>query len=723
MRVSAAILAAVLHSCVADRGSDWLVDKVNDQAKVYLDGSDIVISNGLVMRRFATQPAFGTVDVRLNATTKMGGEQSLFRAVKPEGTVVLDNVAYSVGGLEQDDGFIAYCNRTEMSLKRREGTFTYVNHTISAPVAPFPWTPGTRHSSTLYSWPPQGVTLTVNFVAPPNAPRVNVAVHYQVVNGLPVLQKWMTITSAGDTVTVNRATVELLAVMPRWGMYFEHGSYMPGSDGEGAAQLGNPLPLLHAKTDQAHVAECQWVDDYPNSVDSVPNCPECVHDMGAVEPLLNCSYTLGPGAVVSPQETFESFQVLALIADSAELERHTLSRHRMTQMLAPHTTENPVFFHGTNSSAAGVRAAIDQMAEVGFELFIFSFGSGFNLESDDPKYLAEIKSLVDYAKAKGIEVGGYDLICLDRGNSIKAEWRAIGNEGNACFASGFYDYLHERISSFVDSTGLAFLETDGPYGGGSCSSTSHEHHHNEEDSVYRQTQLQNTFYHEMRAQNVYINQPDNYFFQGGNRDAMGYAEKQYSLPRWRDLSISRMGLYDDLYRHLPTQGWMFVPLVDYEGGGPDAWFQEHEEEYEWALAQYLGAGTAACYRGPVPYTTDSMKARLQKWISFYKKHRETVVQPVVHLRRPDMQGWDGWLHVNPFSSSAEVGLAMLFNPTSGALRPTISINLYYTGLSTSVQVSVNGGPPQTLQLERDYTVSLTLSMPAKSVHYVTFSRV
>ena len=22
--------------------------------------------------------------------------------------------------------------------------------------------------------------------------------------------------------------------------------------------------------------------------------------------------------------------------------------------------------------------------------------------------------------------------------------------------------------------------------------------------------------------------------------------------------------------------------------------------------------------------------------------------PVVHLRRPDMQGWDGWLHVNPF---------------------------------------------------------------------------
>jgi hypothetical protein len=34
------------------------------------------------------------------------------------------------------------------------------------------------------------------------------------------------------------------------------------------------------------------------------------------------------------------------------------------------------------------------------------------------------------------------------------------------------------------------LETDGPYGGGSCASTNHSHHHGLEDSVYRQTQLQ-----------------------------------------------------------------------------------------------------------------------------------------------------------------------------------------------------------------------------------------
>lgn len=40
-------------------------------------------------------------------------------------------------------------------------------------------------------------------------------------------------------------------------------------------------------------------------------------------------------------------------------------------------------------------------------MLIFSFGSGFNLETADPVYLAKIKMQVEYARTKGIEVGGY----------------------------------------------------------------------------------------------------------------------------------------------------------------------------------------------------------------------------------------------------------------------------------------------------------------------------
>ena len=54
---------------------------------------------------------------------------------------------------------------------------------------------------------------------------------------------------------------------------------------------------------------------------------------------------------------------------------------------------------------------------------------------------------------------------------------------------------------------------------------------------------------------------------------MGYDESQYSLPRWMDLSVSRQGLFDDTFRKTPTEGWMFLPLVEYHGGGGAAAFE------------------------------------------------------------------------------------------------------------------------------------------------------
>ncbi len=72
---------------------------------------------------------------------------------------------------------------------------------------------------------------------------------------------------------------------------------------------------------------------------------------------------------------------------------------------------------------------------------------------------------------------------------------------------------------------------------------------------------------------MYINQPDDYFFYGANKAAMGYNEGQFSLPRWVDLSVSRQGMFDDTFLRIPTEGWMFLPLLNYEGGGPSAWFE------------------------------------------------------------------------------------------------------------------------------------------------------
>jgi hypothetical protein len=152
-----------------------------------------------------------------------------------------------------------------------------------------------------------------------------------------------------------------------------------------------------------------------------------------------------------------------------------------------------------------------------------------------------------YAKSKGIEVGGYDLICLDRGNggyggNVGDQWDRVLDDGSlgadACFASGWVDKLNSYAYGFINETGLSMLETDGPYGGGSCASTNHTYHKQLSDSVYMQTQTQARWYSGLRERNVYINQPDNFFFQGGQRTGMGYSEDQYSLPRWQDVMIS-----------------------------------------------------------------------------------------------------------------------------------------------------------------------------------------
>jgi hypothetical protein len=238
---------------------------------------------------------------------------------------------------------------------------------------------------------------------------------------------------------------------------------------------------------------------------------------GAFEDSVNCSYSLVPYLPIDSE--FTSFHVLELVIGSSDPERVGLAKRKMLRLLAPHTQENPIFFHMIDPNSTSLHHIIDQMVEVGFEMLIYSFGSGFDYESNDTKYLAQIADVVKYANSKGIEVGGYDLIALTR--RVRKEWMAVGAAyPSACFASGWYDYLFERILNFIDVTGTSFIESDGPYGGYICESTNHSHHVGRQDSIYMQDLLQGKFYTELRKRQVYINEPDNYFYQGGSRTGM-----------------------------------------------------------------------------------------------------------------------------------------------------------------------------------------------------------
>jgi hypothetical protein len=42
----------------------------------------------------------------------------------------------------------------------------------------------------------------------------------------------------------------------------------------------------------------------------------------------------------------------------------------------------------------------------GFDMIVFSFGSGFDLESDDQTYIESVRNSIAYANSHGIEVRG-----------------------------------------------------------------------------------------------------------------------------------------------------------------------------------------------------------------------------------------------------------------------------------------------------------------------------
>ena len=290
---------------------------------------------------------------------------------------------------------------------------------------------------------------------------------------------------------------------------------------------------------------------------------------------------------------------------------------------------------------------------------------------------------------------------------------------SACLASRWADGYFQRVLNFMDATGMGVIETDGPYHGDVCAATTHEHHNGLADSQLRQWEACVHFYHECRARGIYINSPDRYYLNGSNKCGMGYRETNFSLPRERQILISRQNIYDGTFEKTPSMGWMFVPLVEYHGGGEAATFEplcEHLADYESHLSQNFGSGVIACYRGPRLFDTEETKMVVKKWADFYKKYRLILDADLIHVRRPDGRSIDCMLHADVQISPC--GLAMLYNPTHTAQQITLTLPLYYTGLSEIAKIREEEGEPKRYKIDRNYNVEIPIKMEAKSVSYL-----
>lgn len=537
--------------------------------------------------------------------------------------------------------------------------------------------------------------------------QVEVNVHYELYDQLPVFCKWITVNNlSAQEVTINQFKSEILAATePESAVDWKERWQYPNITVETDYNFGG------MSEEYIYASSVAWKKDplYSTQVNYDRTTP-C---------LLEVAPKIGPEQGIQPGQSFSSFRAWELLNDSWERERKTLGYRRMMRTIAPWVTENPILMHVRSSDSESVKKAIDQCAEVGFEMVIMTFWSGFEAEDNSPENIARMTELSDYARSKNIALGGYSLLAsrsIDKANDVVLPEGQHARFGNSpCVESQWGQEYYRKLYNLYEKTGLGVFEHDGSYPGDWCYSTQHPGHKGVSDSQWNQFKRTADFYKWCRGKGIYLNVPDLYFLNGSNKVGMGYREANWSLPREQQEIVERQNIFDGTWSKTPSMGWMFVPLVEYQGGGKDATIEplkDHLPHYGQRLANLFGAGVQACYRGPQLYDTPETKEVVMKWVNFYKKHREVLDSDLIHLRRPDGRDYDAILHVNP--TGMEKGLLMVYNPLDEPIKRNLKIDLYYTGLKDKVVVSEQDGKAKKINLDRDYNAVFEVEIPAKS---------
>lgn len=737
---------------------DWLLYKGDYKTEIReSEGKDeIVMQNGLIRRTWRTEP--GGACIRFD---NLQTDESLLRGVKPEAIVVLNGKTVPVGGLLGQPNYAFFLDEWLDSgiLKSDPNGFQLVDWKTGPTKERFAWKKVRYLPKHVGSqpWPPAGKSLEMRYRLSPEAAgaitgddaasadslrNTEILVSYEMYDGIPLMAKYVTVKNLSETpVVLNRFDGEILAMVETdhsvesrmkltdaWkgrtadGHVVETSPFVPNTLLSNGVKSGSYLPQIHVESEYEFIGmdaasaneTVRWEPDpqFATQVNYNRVTP-CLLKSG----LVRLDYEIAAG------ESFESPWTFELVFDSYDRERCGLALRRMYRTLAPWSCENPILMHVRSAGDDAVKLAVDQCVEVGFEMVIMTFGSGFNIEDRSQANLDRIASLVRYANERGVELGGYSLLASrsagpqnDVVNPLTGKPGGFARFGNSpCLGSAWGEKYFETLYSFYEKTGFNMLEHDGSYPGDYCASTEHPGHKGLNDSQYKQWKTIADFYRWCRGRGIYLNVPDWYFLTGSNKTGMGYRETNWSLPRAQQVLHGRQNIFDGTWGKQSSMGWMFVPLTQYHGGGAEATMEplsENLADYERHLANNFGMGVQACYRGPRLFDIEETKAVVKKYVDFYKAHRDILDSEIIHLRRADGRDIDYVLHVNPLLE--EKGLLMIYNPTSVEVKKTLRIPLYYTGLSESADVfERDSNAPVSYPLNRHYEIELPVTVPAE----------
>lgn len=555
---------------------------------------------------------------------------------------------------------------------------------------------------------------------------LRVSVYYEMYDGIPLIGKRVTVRNAGEAeFELDHLTTEVLAVVETTNWVERRGN----------AAIPKP-DHFHVETDYAfggfvpENAQEQIVHWNPD-----PEFHTQVNYLKQTPCLLEIEPLFGPDVILNPGQKLDSWWTFELGYDSGDRERRGLAKRRMYRTLAPWVTENPLILHVVSTNEAVVKKAIDQAAECGFEMLSLSFGSGLNMEDDSPENHAKFKALADYARERGIHIGGYSLLASRRiqpegDNAINVK---TGKPGGQTFgyapalASAWGQEYFRKLYAFFEETGSLQFTHDGSYPGDWDAAARPPLQRGHEDSQWVQWNIITEYYRWLRARGAYLRVPDFYYLQGANECGMGYREVNWSLPRAQQVIHTRQNIFDGTWGKTPSMGWMFVPLTQYHGGGAAATIEPldtHLDHYERMLASNLGFGVQAVYRGHRLYDTPRVRDAVIAWVDWFKHYRDILESDVLHGRRADGRDIDWMLHVNPKLDTQ--GMLVIYNPLDVAVTRSIQVPLYLTGIQDQLLIehatgnTIEASTRTMDRVDRDYMLDLQVEVPAGGMSWYSF---
>ena len=606
---------------------DWVLDGSDYRADITVIGGKLTLSNGLIRREIRTEGC------RTASLFNLQRGIELVDAPYSDFCVSVDGKRYS-----GEDGFDLAELELVPCLER----------------VPF------HRAATMTAggtYPPPGKAIELRYVS--RAPALQITVRYEIYDAMPVLMKRVSVRNCGEAaVTVDNIAADVLRVTNHRDTLFVDSDYDSTTD-----FLGLEL-ARYAK----HYARYQY-------------------GVLEVAPAQKMNLLLEAG------ETADSITAFELLFGAEYYEQRLIEVKAMYRRIAPWCTDNVLFFHLISNSSRAIRRAVDQCAEVGLEMIIQSFGSGVNMESGNERYLKRIREAYGYGHRKGLRMGAYTLAYVKNYRPVGGD-EALNHDAShicRCLATDWARQYMQNVLRFIDRTGADAVEIDGPYGMMPCSGGKTHCHTDFTDSQYKQWKASVVdWYRALKARGVYINAPDWHFLNGTNRTGVGYEEIAFSERRAEQLITSRIYYYKGTFSKNPSQGWGFLPLNVYHGGGKDAMFfptDQNSFAFDWALAQITASGVWPTIRGKQVYDCETGRAIFAKWIHIFKKYRAVLNGITVHFMPPRIDPdhperttcIDAIMNQLPYGGVR--GFVMFFNQTEEARTEEVHLPVYYTGLT------------------------------------------